>query len=744
MKTILVLALAFPALGATSGNFPASGTTGALSGRVVDRASLEPVAAVLVHLEPTALTFTTDEQGKFSACELEPGSYSLSARRIGYRAVTIRNIHVVAGKQVELLLHMEPTLVELPPVCAVADRYGTEVERYAEGVRLVIDPARQSNQPGAFGDLLRSLRILPVFGMASDFDGLLYARGSSPDQNLILLDDTGISYPYRLRLLMGGGTSAFMPELLSAVEVMPGGFPARYGNRTAAVVHLHTREGNHHQRSLSCRVDLLAASSVFDQPLFAGSGSLLLAARRSMVDLVGPALVEGPYVFPHFADLFAKLSVTPRPGSRIELTVTGANEGTRHARMEGEQMSLSQDSRSEAAAMNWSTTLSKRLLVGAHVSYSSDRNWLQFLDANDASYQARLRYEIEERSANSWLYLDLGPLAHLEAGLSLTSARSLLTWHGQWRNPLFFPDVIQSRYDATMSGAYIQNHFRFSERLDVMLGVRADYANHNNERLLSPRLNVSWRPAGDIKTFLAYGHYYQFPTFLSTVARNEPLLIEGGSPPKAEKATHYIVGAEKELAGLVKGSITGYLKTYSRMLLPKSQTVLTATNSGEGYSAGLELSLDTPRRACPRFVVHAHYVLAQSRYRRVGSRAWIPFKWERRHSFLASVETRLLQHLRAGLAWNYASGRPRLVPGTFVWSGDKLAPYRRVDMRISYSIPLPITKEVCLYLDVFNVANERNVYDAAWDFHIPERSPQGESMIYMMPRMFSIGLSTRF
>ncbi|MGQ9853353.1 MAG: hypothetical protein ACUVTG_08135, partial [Candidatus Oleimicrobiaceae bacterium] len=100
-------------------------------------------------------------------------------------------------------------------------------------------------------------------------------------------------------------------------------------------------------------------------------------------------------------------------------------------------------------------------------------------------------------------------------------------------------------------------------------------------------------------------------------------------------------------------------------------------------------------------------------------------------------------HLRAWLAWNYASGRPRFVPGTFVWSGHKLAPYRRVDMRISYSIPLPIPKEMCLYLDVFNVANERNVYDAAWDFHIPERSPQGEGMIYMMPRMFSIGLSTR-
>jgi hypothetical protein len=44
---------------------------------------------------------------------------------------------------------------------------------------------------------------------------------------------------------------------------------------------------------------------------------------------------------------------------------------------------------------------------------------------------------------------------------------------------------------------------------------------------------------------------------------------------------------------------------------------------------------------------------------------------------------------------------------------------------------------------VFNVANERNVYDTTWDFHFPGQAPQGATTIYMMPRMFSVGGSIK-
>jgi len=743
MRNLFFLILTAPALAAASGNLSASRTAGTLCGQVVDRASLKPVEEVAVHVEGTALTLTTDEQGKFSASGLQPGRYNLCARRIGYKAITVRDVNVVAGSQTDLLLCMEPGPVELPAVSVTAARSGVDMERYDEGLRLIIDPSRQSHQPGAFGDLLRSLRRLPAFGMTGDFDGLLYSRGGSPDQNLVLLDQTSIPYPYRLRLLMGGGVSAFMPELLSYVEIMPGGFPARYGNRTSAVLHLHTREGNYAQRSLSCRIDLLAASTVFDQPLLAGRGSLLLAGRRSMADLIGPALVRGPYVFPHFDDLYAKLALTPGLDHKVGLTVAHSREGARLAALESEEMTLSQDSRSETVALDWSATLNRKLLVGASWCYSADRNWLQFLDAADKAYGAHLRYETSEHSANGWLYLLLGRLSRIEAGATLISSRSTLAWEGTWRTPLLVPSAIHSHLDVTLVGGYIQNHLHLAERLDMMLGMRADYGTLSGEYLFSPRLNVAWRPGAGLKTFAAYGHFYQYPTFLSTIARNEPLLITDEAPLRSEKATHIILGAEREFAGVLVANLTAYFKSYQRMLLPQDYVQFTAANCGEGYSTGVEFSLDTPQQLSSSLAAHAHYAWAQSRYRRVGSQGWTPFKWERPHSFAASVEAKLLPQLRAGIGWSWASGRPHLLNGTWATGNGRLPPYRRLDMRLSYSIRMPVRKEVCLYLDVFNVANERNVYDTTWDFHFPGQAPQGATTIYMMPRMFSVGGSIK-
>ncbi|MBC7186942.1 MAG: TonB-dependent receptor [Calditrichaeota bacterium] len=743
MRHLLLLLVALPALGATAGEPPASGAAGTLNGQVLDLVSHQPVGNVAVRLEGTPVNLTTDNDGRFSASAIVPGSYTLSAHRIGYRTVAVTGVKVVAGATTQLVLHMEPTTIELPAVSVTAERAAFEAD---EGLRLVIDPVRHSQAPGAFGDLLRSLRTLPSFGMANDFNGLPYARGGSPDQNSVLLDRTTIPYPYRLRSLLGGGMSAFMPEILSYVDVIPGGFSARYGNTSSAVIQLHTREGNRERRAVACHLDLLAASSVFDQPLFDGKGSLLLAARRSVIDLIGPTIAKGPYAFPRFDELFAKLSLSPAKDHRIALTFARAGEGAALATVESEAMEFSQDSRSQTAAIDWSTILSSKALLGVSLSSCTDRNWLRLSDIANEDYQAHLRYEIGQRTAGAWLFLDLGPLARLEGGTSVAESHSRVEWHANWRTPLQLPVALSCNYSPTLVGAYLQNHSHFSERVDLVLGVRADYSTLNGERLLSPRVNAVWRPTRDLRAFAAYGDFYQYPTLLSTIARNEPLIIgKAISSLKAEKATHYILGAEKEWPRSVIGKITGYVKSYSRMLLPEDLITFTARNFGEGYSAGVELSLDTPLESPSPFFFHTHYTWAQSRYRRVGSDVWIPFKWERTHSYVAQVEVKTLPALHVGFGWTYASGRPQITPGERVTHrGQASAPYSRLDMRVSYRMHLPLRKEASLYIEVFNVTNQRNIYDTTWDFHYPSGSATPTGTIYMMPRMLSLGCSAEF
>ncbi|MDZ7392516.1 MAG: TonB-dependent receptor [candidate division KSB1 bacterium] len=721
----------------------AAPTAGVLSGRALDRTTERPVADVALRLDGIAIAMRTGADGKFSFSAVPPGVYTLSAHRLGYRAVTIAGVRVAPGTHTDLVLRLEPAPVELPPVYVTADRTMTDLEAHLGGIRVVIDPVQQSHLPGTFADPLRGLRNLPAFSMASDYNGLLYARGGSPDQNLVLLDHTAISYPYRLRLLMGGGISAFPAEILSYVEVMPGGFPARFGDRTSAVIQLHTREPSRERRSLACHVDMLAASSVIEQPLLRGAGSVLIAGRRSVIDLIGSAISKGPYAFPRFEDLFAKMSLTPLPGHKINVTLAGGNEKTTLATVESEEMGLSQDSRSRALMVDWTATANERLLVGASLSHTSDANWVLFVDQQDATRRAHLQYRTAEHSARAWSYVRLRQGLAVEAGCSLTSSHSGLHWQSRWRTPLELPAIIQYEHDSATIAAYLENHIQLTPRLEAGLGTRTDYSTLSGEKVLSARVNVVFHCTQQSRVFAAYGDFYQFPSLLSTISRNEPVIIADVAPwLKAEKATHYIVGGEKEWPNVGVGKITGYYKSYSRLLVPRDRILYRACNCGEGYAAGLELSLDRPASPSFPLTCHVHYAATRSRYRRVGNTTWTPVAWERPHTFVTRVEANVTRGLVAGLGWNYASGRPQLKGGRTSGKFNRFAPYSRLDIKVSYSLCLPIRKQVSLYIEVFNVTNARNVYDITWDFHSPSGAGPGPTTVYMMPRLISLGCGT--
>lgn len=393
--------------------------------------------------------------------------------------------------------------------------------------------------------------------------------------------------------------------------------------------------------------------------------------------------------------------------------------------------------------VNWASTVSKRLLIGASLSRATDANQLLFVDQAHATYRAHLEYRTAEWGARAWLYLRVNSNLALEAGASLLKSHSVLGWESRWRSPLEFPLIVQCQYEPTIVGGYLENHLQITPCLEAALGLRADYASLSGEQVVSPRLNLVFRCAPKTKVFAAWGDFYQFPSLLSTISRNEPLIIADVTRSlKAEKATHYIVGGERQLAKVLQGKITGYFKSYARLLLPLDHMLYRACNSGEGYASGVELSVDTLPGLSSRLSYHVHYAATRSRYRRVGRSGWIPVAWERPHTFGARVEARVVGDLAGGLGWNYASGRPRL-KGVASDKESRFAPYSRLDMRVSYSIRLPIRKEVTLYVEVINVTNERNVYDTTWDFHSPERSASRPSTIYMMPRMLSLGCGTR-
>src|SRR5262249_41149120 len=112
MNTSIKRLTIFVLLALTLGVIPAQAqvTRASIIGNVTDKtgAALGGVVVTVTHEETnTAINATTSETGAFTAVNLIPGSYTISARHAGFAPVTYRNFVVQVSQQARLNFVME-------------------------------------------------------------------------------------------------------------------------------------------------------------------------------------------------------------------------------------------------------------------------------------------------------------------------------------------------------------------------------------------------------------------------------------------------------------------------------------------------------------------------------------------------------------------------------------------------------------------------------------------------------------
>ena len=118
--------------------------------------------------------------------------------------------------------------------------------------------------PALFGetDVLKVLQLLPGVQAGGEGSSGLYVRGGSPDQNLMLLDGTPV---YNASHLFGF-FSVFNADAIKNVELIKGGFPARYGGRLSSVVDITMKEGNMQKLHGEGAIGLIASRLTAGRP----------------------------------------------------------------------------------------------------------------------------------------------------------------------------------------------------------------------------------------------------------------------------------------------------------------------------------------------------------------------------------------------------------------------------------------------------------------------------------------------
>jgi iron complex outermembrane receptor protein len=107
----------------TAGSLGAQGSMGAITGRVVDSASNQPIAAVTIRIEGTARGTVTRDDGTYMLGNVPTGGARVRAARIGY-APQVADVTVTSGAPVTANFTLAPAGIILEQV--VTTGYGTQ------------------------------------------------------------------------------------------------------------------------------------------------------------------------------------------------------------------------------------------------------------------------------------------------------------------------------------------------------------------------------------------------------------------------------------------------------------------------------------------------------------------------------------------------------------------------------------------------------------------------------------------
>jgi len=228
MKKLIICLLIF----ALSG-YLFAGTTGKITGIVVDASDGSPLPGANVILEGTVIGAACDYEGNFLILNVPPGNYNLKVTMIGFTKQVVKDVLV----QVDLTTRLEFEMT-------------TEVLEAGESVTVI------ARRPAVKKDLTSSesrisskdIKAMPVnnmsdilqlqSGVTKDAGGGIHIRGGRSSEVAYWVDGIPVTDSYD-----GGQSVSVENASIQELQVISGTFNAEYGNAMSGIVNIVTKEG---------------------------------------------------------------------------------------------------------------------------------------------------------------------------------------------------------------------------------------------------------------------------------------------------------------------------------------------------------------------------------------------------------------------------------------------------------------------------------------------------------------------
>ncbi len=487
----------------------AQNQNGTIKGFVYDKKTGEPMIYTNVSVVNAKTGVQTDINGYFSI-SLPAGSYTLLATAMGYDSSSV-SVNLMPEAIVTKKILLGQRAVGLKEV-EVSGRKTEKLTRINTGVTN-ITPKELKLLPSSGGepDLAQFLQVIPGVIFTGDQGGQLYIRGGSPAQTGIYLDGITIYSPFHSIGLF----SVFETEAIRNVDVYTAGFSAQYGNRTSAIVDVHTKDGNKNEATGIVSVSPIMARFLIDGPLLkskkkeSGAGiTYLLTAKHSYLDQTSKALYNGlgepfssglPY---KFTDLFGKVTFSGDNGSKLNLFGFSFDD----------KAHLLNDSTHENIAdYHWTakgfgTTFivspgSTSALIDGKFAYSNYNIGLNQVNVPTDTIPRTSQINGFEAAINFTYFLP--NYSQLKYGVEVSGFHTALSYYGAQGIS------ISEDRQSTLAGLYFMYRHNFGSKLIFEPSLRVQYYSELNKMSPEPRLGLKYNATDNVRLKFATGVYSQ-------------------------------------------------------------------------------------------------------------------------------------------------------------------------------------------------------------------------------------------
>ncbi len=535
-----------------------------ISGVVTEENSKELLIGVNIYL-PALKTGTITNSYGFYSITLPKGTYKIVYSFVGYKTLE-KEVEFNANRQVNISLSPGQELQEVE-VAAQQNRISREVQ-----MSNITLPVRDIKMLPVFlgeKDVLRMIQLMPGVQKGSEGQTGIYVRGGGPDQNLMILDDAPV---YNASHLFGF-FSIFNGDALRNVELIKGGFPARYGGRLSSVIDMSMKDGNKSKYAGELGIGLIASRGVFEGPIVKNKSSFIISARRTYLDiLLLPAMLKNSggeaYGGYYFYDFNAKLNFDIDSCNKV--FVSGYfGQDKFYMKQTDENIYTSIGWGNATGTVRWNHIFSPRLF--SNLSFISS-NYRFAIKGEEEDFYFKYYSGINDLGLKYDFYYQPSLEHTIRAGahstVHLFTPKAFVTKIEEHIDDFFNQ---KQRYNGFESALYAEDLYKPGSRLQINAGLRlTSYLMEKKaDHAIEPRLAVSYMLTENLSVKASYARMKQYIHLLTNTGIGLPtdLWVPATELVPPEKSQIVAAGIAQDIAGgdyLL--SVEGYYKTMDNVI----------------------------------------------------------------------------------------------------------------------------------------------------------------------------------